>query len=256
MDYEAHLETINEALKQDPDNAELLQLRKDIIEVIELEKESKNVTSSNDGEIDDLSVVSKPPITSVPDEVNCKKYVGRICSVIYQGKPTYSKIIAATNDKLTLDLFGLEKQATATISEIRLLEAPNQSQCKPGTKLQALYQPDGLWYNCTIDKITPLGYYITYCDYDTSELVGFDQVRIPTNQQLHKNGVKEIITPAGYRIPENLIVKDTDTEKQRMKKRKIVSSLKKKQKQESIDKEIESRVNSWRNFQQKVKPRI
>lgn len=143
MDYEAHLETINEALKQDPDNAELLQLRKDIIEVIELEKESKNVTSSNDGEIDDLSVVSKPPITSVPDEVNCKKYVGRICSVIYQGKPTYSKIIAATNDKLTLDLFGLEKQATATISEIRLLEAPNQSQCKPGTKLQALYQPDG-----------------------------------------------------------------------------------------------------------------
>lgn len=64
--------------------------------------------------------------------------------------------------------------------------------------------------------------------------------------------VKEIVTPAGYVIPENLIIKKTDNEREKLRKRKLVQTLKKQQKSQKEDEESYKRASNWRKFQKKV----
>lgn len=64
--------------------------------------------------------------------------------------------------------------------------------------------------------------------------------------------VKEIVTPGGYRIPEFLTIKDTDTETQKHNKRRKIQQIKKQQRQEQLETEATARATSWRKFASKA----
>lgn len=93
---------------------------------------------------------------------------------------------------------------------------------------------------------------ITYKDYNVSEELRRDWVRIKMRNNGMPKDDREIVTPAGYKIPERLIIKHNDSEKEKMRKKKLVQTLKKQQKAERIELEANQRANSWRKFQEKV----
>eukprot|EP00922_Rhytidocystis_sp_ex-Travisia-forbesii_P036740 GHVS01054648.1.p1 GENE.GHVS01054648.1~~GHVS01054648.1.p1 ORF type:complete len:245 (+),score=64.19 GHVS01054648.1:113-847(+) len=82
--------------------------------------------------------------------------------------------------------------------------------------------------------------------------------RIRTNAQAAataatiKKKVKEIVTPGGYRIPEFLTIKETDTATQRHQKKRKVQAIKKEQRQEVLETEANARATSWRKFSTKA----
>eukprot|EP00922_Rhytidocystis_sp_ex-Travisia-forbesii_P000855 GHVS01001231.1.p1 GENE.GHVS01001231.1~~GHVS01001231.1.p1 ORF type:complete len:258 (+),score=60.00 GHVS01001231.1:167-940(+) len=67
-----------------------------------------------------------------------------------------------------------------------------------------------------------------------------------------KKKVKEIVTPGGYRIPEFLTIKETDTATQRHQKKRKVQAIKKEQRQEVQETEANARATSWRKFSSKA----
>eukprot|EP00922_Rhytidocystis_sp_ex-Travisia-forbesii_P036742 GHVS01054650.1.p1 GENE.GHVS01054650.1~~GHVS01054650.1.p1 ORF type:complete len:248 (+),score=56.08 GHVS01054650.1:190-933(+) len=67
-----------------------------------------------------------------------------------------------------------------------------------------------------------------------------------------KKKVKEIVTPGGYRIPEFLTIKETDTATQRHQKKRKVQAIKKEQRQEVLETEANARATSWRKFSTKA----
>lgn len=103
------------------------------------------------------------------------------------------------------------------------------------------------WYDCIISKYKGDSFLITYIGYNNSEYVSTDQVRIKK-----KKKIKEIITPAGYKLPENLIIKEGDSLKVKMAKKKKRIALKKKQKDEIMDKEFSNKSKQWRSFHEKA----
>merc|ERR1712232_33605 len=115
----------------------------------------------------------------------------------------------------TVDFIGFQNQREYKITDIRMLRPPHPAQCQPGTKCQAIFHEDGLWYDCMITEQTEKGYKVTFAEYATKTEVKFDQVRLGGNKTDKKRTVKEIQTPAGYRIPESLVIQKTDTDDQK-----------------------------------------
>lgn len=150
---------------------------------------------------------------------------------------------------------------------VRLLTPIPIESVHIGMNAQALYSGDGQWYRCIVCGIIDNGkkYEISYPDYDDyTEIIPADRLRPPdinitksnnatNNSNSNKDKkVKEVITPAGYVIPMNLIVKPGDTEAQRAGKRRRLTKLKKDQKNSAAEEEARLRQLSWQSHARKT----
>lgn len=252
LEYHKQLDSVLEALSIDPENNELITLQKDLKEVISLTNDLIKYKKSSD---EYLVQGTKHQEGTENSDTGQSVLIGRTCVVLYGGKQKYGEIVQIKSDKpedlVILEILGSREPCTLALKSLRLLEPPLPNQCKPGSLVQALYSDDGRWYDCIINRKTENGYIVTYKDYNTSEEVRNDRIRLKTRTEPRTKEIKEIITPAGYVIPENLIIKKTDTDKEKMRKKKLVQSLKKQQKAEKIHEEATKRANNWRKFQQK-----
>eukprot|EP01067_Filipodium_phascolosomae_P001617 Filipodium_phascolosomae@DN2052_c0_g1_i1.p1 len=66
-----------------------------------------------------------------------------------------------------------------------------------------------------------------------------------------KRKVAELVTPGGWRIPENLAIKPGDTEQEKKLKRKKIHSIKSRQRQEQTDQAAQDKKLGWQKFQKK-----
>uniref|UniRef100_A0A3B0N1P2 Tudor domain-containing protein n=1 Tax=Theileria annulata TaxID=5874 RepID=A0A3B0N1P2_THEAN len=266
-EYQKQLATVEDSLKQDPENQELISLKRDLNEVIILTNDLIKYKQSNEGIVLFVKVfleLLKQGVIHLEDikdvDITTSIFIGRTCVVLYNGKQKYGEVVQVMgdqpNDLTVIELLGSREKCSLCLKDLRLLEPPLPAQCKPGSLVQALYGEDGYedgyiylfrrWYDCIINRQTEKGYIVTYKDYNTSEEVQRDRVKTKIKE------VKEIVTPAGYVIPENLIIKKTDNEKEKLRKRKLVQTLKKQQKSQKEDEESYKRASNWRKFQKKV----
>ncbi|KAK1444424.1 hypothetical protein BgAZ_103300 [Babesia gibsoni] len=257
-EYTEQVQLVEEALQQDPDNAELKALRHDLREVIELTEDLIKFKVQNEQAPPSAVLEHKIPESYEATTVSGgnTQYIGKICVVLFNGKQRYGQIIRVEGelptDAVIIELIGTGQQCSLAAKDLKLLEPPPLEECKAGTLVQVLYAEDGRWYDAVINRGTDEGYVITYKDYNVSEEVKPDRVRLKQKNATKTKDVREIITPAGYKIPENLIIKQNDNEKEKMRKKKLVQTLKKQQKAERIEAEAKNRANSWRKFQEKA----
>lgn len=245
-EYRQQLGLVLDALQKDPENEELNVLRRDLAEVISLTTDLLKYKESEDGLIDEQDERED----GAQDE---SIYLGKTCVVLYNGKQKYGVVVQVKGneptDLIIIELLGTKERCSLALKDLKLLEPPDNSLCPPGAFVQALYE-DGRWYDCSIIRQTSAGYVVTYKDYNTSEEVRGDRIRVKKKME-NKKETKDIVTPAGYVIPENLIIKKTDNEKEKMRKKRLVQSLKKQQKDERLHAEATKRADSWRKFQEK-----
>ncbi|GFE53403.1 malic enzyme, putative [Babesia ovis] len=269
-DYNEKIQLVQEALQQDPDNEELKTLQSDLREVIQLTEDLIKYKQQNE----ESAVQSVPeykapePSEAISATESNSHFLGRICVVLYNGKRKYGEIIQIMGnlptDQVIIQLVGTGEQCSLAAKDLKLIDPPTSEECNVGSFVQVLYSEDGCvvylirltwsrrWYDAVVNRQTENGYVITYKDYNISEEVRRDWVRVKLRPDARSKEVKEIITPAGYKIPENLIIKQSDTEKEKLRKKKLVQTLKKQQKAERIESEANQRANSWRKFQQKA----
>merc|ERR1712014_508220 len=182
--------------------------------------------------------------------------IGRTCEAFYEQKWYNAEIKSVRRDdrgieRCTVDFIGFKNQREYKITDVKMLRPPHPAQCQPGTKCQAIFPEDGLWYECVITEQTEKGYKITFTDYGTKSEVKFDQIRLAgsgSKVQEKKRSTKEISTPAGYKIPESLVIQKADSAEVIETKRRKIQTIKKQQRVEKVEEDSIKKQSSWQKF--------
>eukprot|EP00916_Digyalum_oweni_P014836 GHVL01024272.1.p1 GENE.GHVL01024272.1~~GHVL01024272.1.p1 ORF type:complete len:340 (+),score=74.37 GHVL01024272.1:65-1084(+) len=268
--YRQELQQVEEALVQQPEEETLINLRNDLRDIIKITQElcsSTNLDTSSEALADAQNSGGRGALHVVPASTEAQALVGRTCEALYDGK-WYNSIILSVRkssqgvDKCLVEYIGCNGfRQEFRIQDVSLLQPPHPAQCHPGTTVQAVWHEDGLWYDALIEEQTEEGYRINYLIQSGGALdVKFDQVRLKKSaagpssnaQQAGKRKIAEIVTPAGWRIPENLTIKATDSEQSRKIKKNKIRAIKSKQRQEAIDQAAEEKKSGWQKFQKKT----
>jgi len=181
--------------------------------------------------------------------------VGRTCEAFYEQKWYNAEIKTVRRDergieRATVSFIGIQNQREYKITDVRMLRPPHPAQCQSGTRCQAIFPEDGLWYDCVIMEQTEKGYKVNFIEYGTKVEIRFDQIRISASGKVEtkKRTIKEIATPAGYKIPESLVVQKTDTEEQIDTKKRKITAIKKNQRGDRLDDAAAKNQSSWLKF--------
>jgi len=273
-DFNQSLAGVERALANQPNEPQLLKLKRDLEEVISLTNDlvtfkqsscALQCSSTSGGGIDGGSYDS-----SAQQLGAYKTLVGRTCQSSHDGVLCYGEITQLKRDsklgeRVVVELVGSKHVVEIPLKDIKIVVPPNPALCVPGAKAQAIYSQDGRWYDCVIESKTGGGYKVKYAEYDNEEEVREDRIRLKVNYSEDKNGqqdgevkrrkVKETITPGGYRIPLHLQINSTDSEHLKQVKRKKIALLKKQQRQEQADVEAKTRASSWQRHNQRTSSR-
>lgn len=255
--YREQLAQVEEALEAQPDEPSLVKLKNDLTEVIVLTEDLvKYQAAAPTGEetapgIASATATSRPHPKSVHTAL-----IGRTCEAFYEQKWYNAEIRTVRRDergleRCTVDFVGFQNQREYKVTDVRLLRPPHPAQCQPGTRCQAIFPEDGLWYDCVITEQTEKGYKITFTEYGTKCEVKFDQVRIGGSQGKvaeKKRTIKEVATPAGYKIPESLVIQKTDTEEVIETKRRKIQAIKKQQRKDKVEEDAMKNQSGWQKF--------
>lgn len=244
---------------QNEENEQIQNLKKlecDMIEVINLTRDLikyKKKNESDDEIPNQIAEENEQPFSNENENVmnESELLVGRTCSFMYENKRVYGSIenvvIQNNMEQLLVHVFETNEQVLVQKNYVQLNEILHTLPTSENNQFQALYKKDGQWYDCMVSKNKGDSYLITYIGYNNSEYVKNDQIRIKK-----KKKIKEVITPAGYKIPENLIIKENDSLKTKLKKTKKRNALKKKQKNELINKEFANKTQQWKSVHEKA----
>jgi len=245
--YKEQLQQVEAALVEAPDDEALLQLKADLKEVVTL--------------TEDLVKYQEPAEqpAAAPASAHHAANIGRTCEVTVEGKWFNGEVMSMRKDnrgieRAVVSILALNAQREYKLSELKLLKPPHPALCPAGTKLQAIFSQDGLWYDAVITEQTEKGYFVTFLEYQNKEEVPFDRVRLSGKaaaEQTKKKNVKEVITPAGYRIPDNLMPHPGDSDEIKERKQRKIRAIKNKQRDEKQEKEHETRAQGWQKFVKK-----
>ena len=187
-------------------------------------------------------------------------------------------------DKFTYGIFMLDDKTERSFEEkqIRKLNVINaqinQINLVPGTIVKAYYGRDGLYYDAEIVGIPDLKglyniisennsnnknnsglYEVKYVDYGNVEILPIEYLIPKKPEQMGKMAFSTVSTArpmdesALKKIPDYLIIKDTDSEAEKERKRKKIKSIKSKNRFLKKDIESNKRQASWQNFQSSMK---
>ncbi|KAJ1604815.1 splicing factor and tudor domain-containing protein [Cryptosporidium canis] len=241
------LEVVDSQLRElgpdDPDRGVLLEVRGDLQEVVRLVEELIESRKRSDASWADPNI-------------------GRVAEVFHRGTKRFGRIKSRDpspdSSNYLISVFGKDSETISSpLQGLRL--QPEFKGLSVGEKVQVLYEEDGGWYSSVIVSLTRSGYVIRYLEYDQEEAVSYDRVRLAPKSRPASTGTDTssqqpdssplITTPAGYRIPESLLVKSCDSEKTRLDKRRKVSVIKKQQKDEILEARAREKQQSWKNHQ-------
>lgn len=255
--YREQLAQVEEALEQQPDEASLVKLKNDLTEVIMLTEDLVKYQAAAPADDGIRSAVEQPSGSRAHSSKSVHTaLVGRTCEAFFEQKWYNAEIVSVRRDdrgieRCTVDFIGIKSQREYKVTDVKMLRPPHPAQCQPGTRVQGIFEEDGLWYECVITEQTEKGYKVTFTEYGTKTEVKFDQIRI---QGVHgrvqdkKRTIKEVATPAGYKIPESLVIQKTDTDEVVETKKRKIQAIKKQQRQDRIDDEAMKKQSSWQKF--------
>lgn len=263
--YREQLAQVEEALEQQPDEPSLVKLKNDLTEVIVL---TEDLVKYQAAAPEEAPAGQSTPVASAPVQRRESKSVhtaliGRTCEAFYEQKWYNAEIKTVRRDergieRCTCNFIGIQNQREYKVTDVRMLRPPHPAQCQAGTKCQGVFPEDGLWYDCVILEQTEKGYKISFTEYGTKADVKFDQIRLSTTSgkvEAKKRTVKEISTPAGYKIPESLVIQKTDTEEVIETKKRKIQGMKKQQRVDKIEEEHGRKQSSWQKFNSRASTR-
>mmetsp|Transcript_27158 Transcript_27158/g.63150 ORF Transcript_27158/g.63150 Transcript_27158/m.63150 type:complete len:327 (-) Transcript_27158:146-1126(-) len=252
--YREQLAQVEEALEQQPDEPSLQKLKNDLTEVIVLTEDLVKYQAA----APDEQAAPEPTAASSKQHSQAKSVhtalVGRTAEAFFEQKWYNAEIITVRRDergieRCTVEFIGFQNQREYKITDVRMLRPPHPAQCQPGTRCQAIFEEDGLWYDCMITEQTEKGYKVTFSDYGSKQEVKFDQVRLSSNRGGDKKRtIKEVTTPSGYKIPESLVIQKTDTDEQKETKARKIQAIKKAQRTDKLDEEASKKQAGWQKF--------
>lgn len=283
--YEEQLQQVEEALKQE-ETEDLQRLRADLQEVIQLTKhlveykqqqeqqpaeaepaktskelatkDARPASASREQGAAPAGVTSAAvPATPVPEQqARGGPLIGRTCSAEYEGKRYYASIVEVKRDpkegeRVVVDFIGWGNREEYPLQQVVLLPQASATDFPANSSAQAIYSGDGRWYDCSIIAITPFGFRVRFTDYKNEEDLPGDRVRAP-RKAAPKKRTNDIITPGGYRIPQYLAAKPTDTEAQKNSKKRRVKAIKQQQKTEQAEQQLVNSAKSWQQFNKKA----
>merc|ERR1711974_364865 len=182
--------------------------------------------------------------------------VGRTCEAFYEQKWYNAEIRSVRRDdrgleRCTVSFVGMSNSREYKVTDVKMLRPPHPAQCQPGTRCQAIFHEDGLWYDCVITEQTEKGYKVNFTEYGQKSEVKFDQIRLSSaggKVADKKRTIKEVATPAGYKIPESLVIQKADTEEVIETKKRKIMAIKKQQRVGRKEEEAQKQQSSWLKF--------
>eukprot|EP00656_Telonema_subtile_P016853 TRINITY_DN18933_c0_g1_i1.p1 TRINITY_DN18933_c0_g1~~TRINITY_DN18933_c0_g1_i1.p1 ORF type:complete len:318 (+),score=89.42 TRINITY_DN18933_c0_g1_i1:147-1100(+) len=235
--FKEQLQQVESALALDPDNEQMVKLRIDLLQVIELTTELLASTAQQ-GE-------------PMPDEPEQGHEVGDIVSAWYQASESWeaAEIDAVTSEgNYAITYIGYPSDSAEV--------TPTQvTRFKPvafdiGDKIMAVWEKDGTWYQAVVKAQEPTGYKVMFEKYGLMSVVPPTHVKAKREKVGGKRqrGIRE--------VPDNLKVLLTDSEEVKNQKRKKVKAIKTANRNFEKDEEQNARQNTWRSFQSKPKKKI
>jgi len=253
--YREQLAQVEEALEQQPDEPSLVKLKNDLTEVIVLTEDlvkyqAAAPAAEQEAAAAEAATTGRPQSKSVHTAL-----VGRTCEAFFEQKWYNAEIRSVRRDergveRCTCDFVGFQNQREYKVTDVKLLRPPHPAQCQPGTRCQAIFPEDGLWYECIITEQTEKGYKITFTDYGNKAEVKFDQIRLAGAGKVaeKKRTIKEVATPAGYKIPESLVIQKADSDEVIDTKKRKIQAIKKQQRVDRVEEEAMKKQSSWQKF--------
>jgi hypothetical protein len=254
--YREQLAQVEEALEQQPDEPSLQKLKNDLTEVIVLTEDLVKYQAAAPAGDEPGEATTQPSAPTKPDRSKSvhTALVGRTCEAFFDQKWFNGEIMSVRRDdrgieRCTVDFIGIPNQREYKITDVKMLRPPHPAQCQPGTNCQGVFKEDGLWYDCVITEQTEKGYRVTFTEYGTKSEVKFDQVRLGGHKSAEKKRtIKEVATPAGYKIPESLAIQKTDTEEVKETKKRKIMAIKKTQRADKIEEDAMKKQAGWQKF--------
>lgn len=254
--YREQLAQVEEALEQQPDEPSLQKLKNDLTEVIvlteDLVKYQAAAPDEKPGE-----ATTQPAPSGRKDNSRQSVHtalVGRTCEAFFEQKWYNGEIRSVRRDdrgveRCMVDFIGIQANREYKITDVKMLRPPHPAQCQPGTNCQGVFHEDGLWYDCVITEQTEKGYRVTFTEYGTKAEIKFDQIRLGGKQGSDKKRtIKEVTTPAGYKVPESLAIVKTDTDEVKETKKRKIQAIKKQQRTDKIDEDSMKKQAGWQKF--------
>ncbi|CAE8605805.1 unnamed protein product, partial [Polarella glacialis] len=261
--YREQLAQVEEALEQQPDEPSLVKLKNDLTEVIvlteDLVKYQAAAPTEEEQKEQEKGRASAGPGAPGAGRSAAKSVhtalIGRTCEAFFEQKWYNGDIKSVRRDergqeRCQVEFIGFANTREFKVTDVRMLRPPHPAQCQPGTRCQAIFPEDGLWYECVITEQTEKGYKITFTDYGSRAEVKFDQIRLQSSGKVaeKKRQIKEVVTPAGYKIPESLTIAKTDTEEVIDTKRRKIQAIKKQQRSDKLEAESSKGQVGWQKF--------
>lgn len=241
--YSEQLDFARAQLAKEPGNPDQIKL------IADLEATVKNLARAD------------PMESHIFEEVSEQTIEGRTCEVFYDEKWFNAEILVLRIDdknvhKVIVKLIGTENAREYDLKDIKLLPEMPDGSIKAGSRVQAIWKEDGLWYNGTITGLNPEKECLVEFDgfEGKAEVVKRDQVREPiiVSADVKVKETKTYMTPGGYVIPEKLkIDKSKDSEAVMADKKRKAHHLKSQQRSEKLSEEAHQSKQKWQQFQQK-----
>jgi len=253
--YREQLAQVEEALEQQPDEPSLQKLKNDLTEVIVLTEDLVKYQAAAPEE-EPGHATTQPTSSSKKQESKSvhTALVGRTCEAFFEQKWYNGCIKTVRRDergieRCMVEFVGFTQSREYKITDVKMLRPPHPAQCQPGTNCQGIFPEDGLWYDCVITEQTGKGYKVTFTEYGTKAEIKFDQIRLGGGKsQDKKRTIKEVTTPAGYKVPESLTIMKADTEEVKETKRRKIQAIKKQQRVDKIDEDAMKSQVGWQKF--------
>ncbi|KAH0472118.1 MAG: uncharacterized protein KVP18_003065 [Porospora cf. gigantea A] len=231
-EYGIHLNAVEEALVAAPDNPELLSIKADIEEVVAVFSELLRFKTG----------VQSPP-AELRDELLNRSVQLHIDGDVVVGRVVDSKVVDDLG--VLCVLFPCEdvprelSRARANVLPMQSLsDFPLKSSC------EAVFDDDGLWYPATVIRyVGGTEICVSFADWHEDGVVSLDRIRVPRKSKITE--VKEIITPGGYRLPESLQIKSSDSQKVKDVKKRRGNEIKKQQRKDRVEQTYKDKQSNW-----------
>jgi survival-of-motor-neuron-related-splicing factor 30 len=223
--YKEQFEQIEEALKQDPSNEELLKLKGDLVEVINLTEDLLKLKGTN------------VATSTASNSVSAKQ------SAAQPPSPPQHQLQSRSSSGTSVAVSNTPSKVNGIFTS--------------GSRCLAKYSEDGLWYEAVIDSLPTDKedkYLITFVDYDTQTYVTADDLaplKDGSKKRKEKRQDADGDDSSDFVIPKSLKILPTDSEEVRQSKRKRQHAIKSNQRLKRLEEEKNTRKSAWQEFTQK-----
>ncbi|POM75134.1 RNA binding protein, partial [Phytophthora palmivora] len=243
--FTEQLQNIHELLQSDPTNAEFLSIATDLVEVIQLTKETIDLK---------VNFTLADKVSELPKPQEQSQELSALVEALQQGVWYPAHVDSVTSDgNYNVKFLGFGTAAELSENALRSIEVdpeeaaklPAKEAISEGFKCRAKYYADAVVYPCSVTKVTELGFQVLFDGYGNSEEVPYEYLRPVVSSPQPEVGTiahtsttnavdgdvthtatatAPIVAPAvihkPIKIPENLQILPTDTEAEKERKRK------------------------------------